>query len=366
VRVGVAGLGRVVGELHLPALERLRAAELVGGADPSAEARERWRRKTGTDTFEKLAELQESARPELVIIAAPPASHADLAIAALRSGAHVLCEKPLAPTLKEAERILAAAEAAGRGVAVNHNLRTMPIFTAVREELESGRAGELVFAQAWQLVDLPPWRDPREWVASHPDRTLLEAGIHAIDLLLHLFGERPAAVSATQASGMGGPADADAISLVTLEFSGKRLAQLTSSTLSRSGARHLDLRADCEHASLRASIGGRALLKVGKKRAQRGGIRLELGPGGSAWRERGLERRTIARNRRHPARQATRLLLQGTINAFERGAEPPCSGGEARDALEVVEAAYRSARSGERVQLAPANRPATGAAASSS
>jgi predicted dehydrogenase len=365
VRVAVAGLGRVAHDLHWPALRRLGEAELVGGADPSGEARERWRRETGTLACETFAELLEGTLPELVIVAAPPESHAELAVEALASGAHVLCEKPLAPSRADADRILAAAAAAGRGVAVNHNLRAMPIFAAVRDQI-GGPAGRLLFAQAWQLVDLPPWRDPRDWSASRPDRTLLEGGIHGIDLLLFLFGERPVAVSARQASGTGAPADADAISLVTLEFPGGRLAQLTSSTLCPSGARHLDLRADCELASLRASIGGRALLKIGKKRAQRGGIKVEFGGGGTAWIERGLRRRTIARNRRNPARQATQLLLAGTIGAFDRGGEPPCSGEGAREALEVVEAAYRSARTGERIQLPSAERPGTRVAASSS
>jgi D-apiose dehydrogenase len=357
MRVAVAGLGRVAHGLHWPAIRRLRTAQLVGGVDPSAEARQRWSRETGTIACETFAELLDAAPPELVIVAGPPETHRELAVEALGSGAHLLCEKPLAPTVADADQILAAAAAAGRRVAVNHNLRAMPIFTAVKEEIGSRRAGGLVFAQAWQLVDLPPWRDPREWAASRPDQTLLEAGIHAIDLLLFLFGESPVGITAWQAGGLDGPAHADAVSLVTLEFPGGRLAQLTSSTLCPAGARHLDLRADCELASLRASIGGRALVKIGKKRAQRGGIKVEFGAGGSAWIERGLRRRTLARNRRNPAGQATRLLLAATIDAFERGVEPPCSGEDARQALEVVEAAYRSARTGERVHPGSADRP---------
>jgi predicted dehydrogenase len=98
-------------------------------------------------------------------------------------------------------------------------------------------------------------------------------------------------------------------------------------------------------------MGGRALIKVGKKRAQSGGIHLELGAGGAAWSERGLRRRTLARNPRMPQVHATRALLARVIEALERGDEPPSSGRSARDSLAVVEAAYRSAASGNRVPI---------------
>ena len=94
------------------------------------------------------------------------------------------------------------------------------------------------------------------------------------------------------------------------------MAQFTSSTLCPAGARHLELRADCERESLRASTGGRALVKIGKKRAQRAGVKLELALGGSAWAERGLRRRTLARTPRSPERSATRALIAETIDAF--------------------------------------------------
>jgi predicted dehydrogenase len=199
-------------------------------------------------------------------------------------------------------------------------------------------------------MDLAPWDEPVPWRREMPNRTLFEGGVHLVDLLLTIYGERPEAVYARRSSGLSGR-QADAIHLVTLEFSGGRLGQLTIDRLCKAGTRYVELRADCEEASLRASLGGRALLRIGKKRAERSGIRLDFGSGGVAWEERGLGRRTLARNPRQAGMRATAQLLQAIVAALEEDREPPSSGREAREVLAVIEAAYRSAATGERVEL---------------
>jgi predicted dehydrogenase len=116
----------------------------------------------------------------------------------------------------------------------------------------------------------------------------------------------------------------------------------------------VEVRADCEHASLRASIGGRALVQIGKKRAERTGLRVDIASGGLAWLERGLRRRTLARNPREAGMRATGVLVEGIAAALQEGREPPSSGREAREVLEVIDAAYRSAEEGRRIELEPA------------
>ena len=156
---------------------------------------------------------------------------------------------------------------------------------------------------------------------------------------------------ARHSSGLDAPREADAIHLVMFEFPGNRLAQLTIDRLCPSGTRYVEVRADCEHESLRASLGGRALVRAGLKRAEPSGILVELASGGLAWSERGQKRRTLARARRESGKHATAELFKRITRAFEEGREPPSSGREARDVLAVIEAAYRSAHSGERVEL---------------
>jgi predicted dehydrogenase len=353
MRLGYIGLGTVVRSLHLPALRQVQATA-VGGCDASTEQRGRWERETKTPSYATLEELLERARPDLLVVATPPDSHAELSVQALEAGVHVLCEKPLATSLADADRVLETAARAGRSVSVHHGIREQPTIRALRERIGTPDVGRLVFCQVWQLVDLPPWREPAAWRAAMADRSLLEGGIHLVDLLLSLFGEAPAAVTGHHSSGLYAESSADAVALVTLEFADGRLGHLLVDRLSRGGDRYLEVRADCEQASLRASWGGRGLVQIGKKRAARAGIRAEVAPGGIAWLEQGLRRRTIARDPRRPGVAGTAELLRRTVAAIEAGEEPPSSGRQARAALEVIDGAYRSAATGERVELSSA------------
>ena len=351
LRFGVAGLGWAAREFHLPALKALASIELVGGSDLSAEQRARWQAESGTPAYETLAELIERQQPDVLIVATPPAAHAPVCLEALAAGIHVVCEKPFVSNLAEADEVLAAARAAGRHVAVNHEFRRMPIFRAVEKRIGSRQAGSLTFCQIWQLMDLAPWDEPVAWRAAMPNRTLFEGGVHLVDLMLMLFGSPPDAVYARHSSGIARDREADAIHLVTLEFPGQRLGLISIDRLCPAGTRYAELRADCERESLRASIGGRAMLHIGRRRAERSGIRLELGVGGMAWAERGLRRRTLSRNPGDAGPRATATLLGDIVEALIAGREPPSSGREARIGLAVIEAAYRSAHTGTRVEL---------------
>jgi predicted dehydrogenase len=351
MRIGFAGLGWAARGFHLPAAKRVAAAEAVGGFDASAEQRASWVKETGLPAFESLDELLEQARPELLVIATPPDSHAELCLRAFASGLDVLCEKPFVATVDEADRVLAAAAAAGRQVAVNHEFREKPIFKAVKERIGSPEAGRLVFTQIWQLMNLAPWDEPVPWRAAMPNRTLFEGGVHLVDLLLHLHGSLPSGVYARHSSGLDASRNADAIHLVTLDFPDGGLAQITIDRLCPAGTRYVELRADCERASLRASHGGRALVRIGMKRAQKAGVRVDYAPGGLAWMEQGLGRTTLARNPRDDGVYGTAKLLEQILAALADGREPPSSGREARDGLRVIEAAYQSGSTGERVAL---------------
>jgi predicted dehydrogenase len=351
MRFAFVGLGGAVRELHLPALARVPQAVVVGGCDQEVGARAAWVRDTGVEAFSTVEELLVRTRPEVVVVATPPQSHADLCIQALRTGAHVLCEKPLATSVEDAHRILATARAADRHVAVNHHFRYQPVFRVVKQRIESGEVGRLVFCQLWQVMNLAPWDEAVAWRAQMSDRALLEAGVHLVDLLVFLHDASPRAVYARHSAGPSGNAGADAIQLVTLEFPGDRLAQLTIDRLSPAATRYCELRADCEGASLRASIGGRGVIQLGKKRAARAGVQLAWAAGGLAWSEVGLQRRVLARNPRRAGVRAVAALIAELVDALKAGREPPSPGREARDVLTVIEAAYRSSETGTRIVL---------------
>jgi predicted dehydrogenase len=352
MRIGIVGLGWAARAFNLPALRAIPGGELVGGYDGAAEQRASWTSETGIAAYDSIDELFDRGKPEVVVIATPPQSHADLCVTALEAGCHVICEKPFVMDLDEADRVLDAARAAGRQIAVNHEFTEKPIFRAVLDRIGTPEAGRLVFAQIWQLMDLAPWDEPVAWRAAMPNRTLFEGGVHLVDLMMALFGERPEGVYARHSSGLEEERRSDAVHLVTLDFPGGRLGQITIDRLCPAGTRYVEVRADCERESLRASEGGRAVMQIGKKRAEKTGVRVDFGPGGIAWAEQGLNRTRLARNPRDPGADGTTRLYAKIAAALERGEDVPVGGAHARDVLAVIEAAYRSAESARREEPA--------------
>ncbi|MGY4738502.1 Gfo/Idh/MocA family protein [Streptomyces sp. ATMOS53] len=140
---------------------------------------------------------------DLVDICTPGDSHAEIAVAALAAGKHVLCEKPLANTVEEAETMARAAETAyGRGqlAMVGFNYRRVPATALARRMVAEGRIGALrhvrvTYLQDWLVdPDFPlTWRLRRELAGSG---ALGDLGAHIVDLAQHLAGERLAGVSA--------------------------------------------------------------------------------------------------------------------------------------------------------------------------
>ena len=351
VRVGFIGLGFATQWLHLPAA-RATGLTVVGGVDPSDERQRQWAALDAGRVFPDVATLLHDGRPDVVVVATPPDSHAELCVTALQAGAHVLCEKPFVETIEQADAVLEAAEQAGRFVAVNHEFRYMPIFSAVHDAIGRDDVGRLTFLHCTQFMDLAPWDEQVPWRAAMPDRSLFEGGVHIVDLMHLLAGRLPRLVFARTSAGLDAAQKADAIHLVTLDYGDGLLGQITIDRLCQAGTRYVDLRADCEHASIRSSFGGRAFVRLGVKRAERPGVRIDFGLEGLAWVERGVGRKVLARNPRRATQRATASLYQGAVSAFRRGEEPPTTARIARDTLLVIAAAYRSARAGQAVDLA--------------
>ncbi|MEU4658743.1 Gfo/Idh/MocA family oxidoreductase [Streptomyces sp. NPDC023723] len=140
---------------------------------------------------------------DLVDICTPGDSHAEIALAALAAGKHVLCEKPLANTVAEAEAMTRAAEAAaarGQVAMVGFNYRRVPATALARRMVAEGRIGRLrharvTYLQDWLVDPAAPltWRLRRELAGSG---ALGDLGAHVVDLAQYLTGERLAGVSA--------------------------------------------------------------------------------------------------------------------------------------------------------------------------
>ncbi len=184
MRVGVIGCGVIAYWTHLRELKRIRGARLVAAADPDPAARARAERLAGIPVHASAEELL--ARPDVdaVIISAPNELHAELAVAAAHAGKHFYLEKPIALTLEDARRVIAAAAAARVHAAIGFNRRCHPVFQQARALIAAGRIGpvravETVFSEPIAPAAMPGWKEQRATGGG----VLLDLASHHLDLL---------------------------------------------------------------------------------------------------------------------------------------------------------------------------------------
>jgi predicted dehydrogenase len=141
LRVGVAGasFGAAV---HVPAYRAQGRFEVVALASPSSAARVAREREI-PHAFSSVDEMLDAVELDVVSVASPPFAHHHDVLAALARGKHVLCEKPFALDVAEAEELVVAAQRAGTVCALAHEFRYTPARSAVRELIENGHLGPL-------------------------------------------------------------------------------------------------------------------------------------------------------------------------------------------------------------------------------
>jgi predicted dehydrogenase len=188
MRAAIVGCGRV-GEKRAAALGpgRLAAAADRDGARAQALAA----RAPGCSAETDWRRAIERADVELVIVATPHDALAEVATAAVRSGKHVLVEKPAARSVRELDPLIAAARAAGVRVAVGYNHRFHPALREARALVEQGAVGAPLYVRARYGHGGRPGYE-REWRAD-PERAgggeLIDQGVHLIDLARWFLGE---------------------------------------------------------------------------------------------------------------------------------------------------------------------------------
>jgi predicted dehydrogenase len=214
VRVGLIGCGSIALGAHVPALRQLPSlARVVSVCDVRAEAAEQAARDLGISRWTTdYLELVGDPSIDAVIITTPEFIHAEQTIAAARAGKHVLCEKPIAARLEEADAMIAAARRAGIKFMVAHSRRFTARYRKVREILDSGAIGEPVLIREnerrpraqYSVLNLPVdiWQPEPDSPQSWKDLALYSGGvtrghaIHEMDLFRWFAGAEAESVSA--------------------------------------------------------------------------------------------------------------------------------------------------------------------------
>lgn len=145
------------------------------------------------DHFADLRSMLSQAHPDAVHVLTPPATHADVAIAALEAGAHVLVEKPMAIRPREAEAMVAAAERAGRRLAVDHNRWFDPVVQQANQMLIAGALGDLIGVEVFQGAAVDEIHgavggEMRHWSADLPGGVMHNLAPHPAYLLRNFMG----------------------------------------------------------------------------------------------------------------------------------------------------------------------------------
>lgn len=197
LRMGVVGLG--MGRGHARGYQSHPEAELVALCDVDENRLKAVAAELGVQqTYTDAGKMFREAGLDAVSIATPNKFHAPLTIAALERGLHVLCEKPMARTAKEAERMLAAAAKAKKNLMINFSFRFNDVSYALKEQVEAGAIGEIYFGRTvWHrrrgIPGFGGWFGNKDLAGGGP---LIDLGVHRLDLALWLMGyPEPVAVS---------------------------------------------------------------------------------------------------------------------------------------------------------------------------
>ena len=230
VRYGILGFGHHAIKRLMPAFDGTSHARAQGlWRRDSAKAAENGHR-FGVRAFTSAEELCSSPDIDAVFVASPDALHLEHVLLAIRHGKPVLCEKPLAMNLAEAEQMLAAARAAQVPLGVAQNMRYNQSVQLMRRWIAEGRIGAPVMAHAQFCYEAE--RSPRAWIN---DPTLAcggpigDVGIHCMDAMCYVLDAQVAAVT-TLAHKDGQSGEVESHGVVALDFATGAMGVVTVST----------------------------------------------------------------------------------------------------------------------------------------
>ena len=208
IRFGVLGLG-FMGRSHLASLPAIDGVEVAavydpvderlngpldpggGNLDTGGSAAD----TSGIRRADSVAEVLEAV--DAVVVATPSYLHADLTCEALSAGKHVFCEKPMALSVADCDRMIAASKSAGKQLMIGHVLRFFGEYAAAASAVRSGEYGPLLSIAMLRQCGVPTF-GARGWFADYARSggPVLDLHIHDVDFTLHLLGA-PRAVRST-------------------------------------------------------------------------------------------------------------------------------------------------------------------------
>ena len=194
VGVGLLGYG-AIGRDHAASIAATAGLRLAAVCDLSQERRDSAAREWSVPTYPEQDAMLDDPEVGLVVVGTPPSAHANPVLAALRAGKHVVCEKPFALSVDEADEMMDAAASHDRVLTVFQSRRWDPDYIAIRDAVRSGRIGEPFYMESF----IGGYDHPCDFWHSHEPisgGTIYDWGSHYFDWILQLFGDPVQTVAA--------------------------------------------------------------------------------------------------------------------------------------------------------------------------
>lgn len=236
IRFGILGCG-MIANIHSMAINKIEDAVLAGVTDVYLESAKAFGEKYAVSVYESYNAMLEDADIDAVCICTPSGFHADAAIKALQAGKHVVLEKPMALTVKDADTVNEAVQESGCLLTVISQLRFSKDVQKVKRLVEAGAFGKLVFCDLYMKY----WRDPAYYSSSSWKGTfkfdgggaLMNQGIHGVDLLLYIAGN--ATVVKGKVKTISHNIEVEDAATAVLEFENGALGVIEASTCAHQG-----------------------------------------------------------------------------------------------------------------------------------
>ena len=197
IKIGILGCGKIAQVRHIPEYAENKNAQILGFYDINLERAKALAETYGGTAYETAEELLANPEIDAVSICTANFAHAELTIAALNAGKHVLCEKPMATTLADCEAMVEAANKNGKYLMIGHNQRLAKAHATARKLIVDGLIGDIVtFRTTFGHGGPETWSvDPGKntWFFDKSRAAMgamADLGIHKTDLIQFLTGQR--------------------------------------------------------------------------------------------------------------------------------------------------------------------------------
>ena len=191
VKVGIIGCGGIGQNKHMPSLHKIENVEMVAFCDLVLERAQMCKEKYGTPDALVCTDYREVLAVEdieVVHVLTPNREHAEISVAALKAGKHVMCEKPMAKTAEGARQMCEAAKASGKKLAIGYQHRMKPQARTAKDYIDSGALGDIYYANCYAVRrrGTPNWGVFLD-AEAQGGGPIIDIATHSLDLTLYLM-----------------------------------------------------------------------------------------------------------------------------------------------------------------------------------